>query len=1066
MRHVRGLAAIGDQLRSHRIRAGLTQREVAVRSGISVRALRDIEHNRVGAPRPAALGRLATTLGLSDAETAALLAGLRASGSRPGPGAARPWVGVLGPLAVQRGGAPVEVSSRMQGDLLGLVAIQPGRVVSTDEIVDVLWGEKPPRSCRRLVHTYVAQVRDILEPGRHPRVQTRSLCRVRSGYRLDLDGDELDLGAFTRLTERAAQARAAGDVETATGQFGDALDLWRGPVLAGAGERLRQHPPTVAVARQRLAAALSYGELAIGAGRHDEAVDRLGAVLDGEPLHEGLAARLILALAGSGGQAAALARFAEVRDRLASELGIEPGAELHQAHLRVLRGQVPAPVEHRPPAPAMPAPEPPRVRHPPGSSGDDVPAPPLPRAGPEGPAPAALPAPPPAQLRAPVTPRQLPAAIRHFAGRAREMAQLDELADEAVTGRRVVVAAVDGPGGVGKTTLVTQWAHGAAERFPDGQLFVNLRGFSPAGAPVTTSEAVRGFLDALGVAQQRVPADADAQVGLFRSVLADRRVLIVLDNARDAEQVRPLIPGSGTALVVVTSRRRLTLLVAVEDAHPLPLGLLTDAEARDMVDRRLGAARTTARRGTVDDLVRRCAGLPLALCIVCAHVSRRSLPRRSGTEWRGELDSLSGIDASTDVRAVVSWSYRGLGAGAGRLFRLLGLHPGADVGTAAVASLLGEPVATTRARVAELVDTHLVEELAPGRFTVHDLLRSYAADLAHEVDSEADRAAARHRMFDHYLHSAHAANTLILEPHLEPIRLEEPPPGLALERPPNRAAATAWFAVERQVLLSTVDEAAATGFDGHAWRIAWSLITFLNRRGLFAEQLRVQRTALAAADRVRDPVGRAHALRAIGGARTHLGHHREAREDLLAALREFEALADINGQTSVHFGLSFLNTLRGEHRTAMRHSGAALDLCRMVNHLAGQASALNSTGWHHARLGEFDEAVEFCSAALEIHREVGDVLGEAHTLDSLGVVHQGSGEHETALDHFRQAFALFDEFGDTYLMATVLDHIGDSEQALGRSAAARAAWRRSLELLDGAGHPDADQVRTKLTGGS
>ncbi|MEU7903368.1 BTAD domain-containing putative transcriptional regulator [Actinoplanes sp. NPDC049118] len=1042
MRHRRSPATIGDQLRGRRLRVGLTQREVAVRSGISVRALRDIEHNRVDAPRPAALGRLAVTLGLSEAETASLLAQLPAA-SRPGPGAARLWIGVLGPLGVQRGGAAVEVRSRMQGDLLSLVAVQPGLVVSTDEIVDVLWGEKPPRSCLRLVHTYVAQVRAILEPARQLRGQARTLRHVRSGYRLELDGDELDLTTFTRLTGVAAQARDAGDAEGAARLFGDALDLWRGPVLAGAGERLSRHPATVAVARQRLAAAVAYGDLAIAAGRYEEAVERVGAAFDGEPLHEGLAARLILALAGSGGQAAALTLFAEVRRRLTNELGIEPGAELHEAYLRVLRRQVPASADHR----SEPVEEPVEA---PGGTGQP----------PETPVPPPLPVMP--ARRDGVTPRQLPAEIRHFVGRARELAQLDELADESESRGRVVVAAVDGPGGIGKTTLVIHWAHGATERFPDGQLFIDLRGFSPGGKPVSTSEAVRGLLDALGVAQQRIPADLDAQVGLFRSMLAGKRVLVVLDNALDAEQVRPLIPGSGTSLVVVTSRRRLTSLVAVEDAHPLPLRLLTDPEARELVYRRLGAVRTTVRPAAVDDLVDRCAGLPLALSIVSAHATRRSMLECPRSERVGGLEALSGNDASTDVRAVFSWSYHGLSAGAARLFRLLGLHPGADLGTAAAASLLGEPVMAARARLAELVNTSLVNESAQGRFTVHDLLRSYAAELAHAVDGEADRTAARRRMFDHYLHSAHAANTLMIESHLKPIPLDEPSPGLAVERPPGRAAATAWFALERQVLLSIVDEAAATGFHRHAWQIAWSLITFLNRRGLFAEQLRAQRTALAAAERAGDPAGRAQARRALGGAQTHVGHHSAARENLLTALGEFADLGDVNGQTSAHFGLSFLGTLRDDHRAALRHSGAALELCRAAGNLPGQASALNSVGWHHAHLGEFHEAVECCSAALEIHRATGNALGEAHTLDSLGVIHQSGGEHETALTFFLRSFALFEEHGDTYLMATVLDHAGDSQEALGRPAEARATWSRSLELLDGARHPDADQVRAKL----
>ncbi|OLB78390.1 MAG: hypothetical protein AUI14_13285 [Actinobacteria bacterium 13_2_20CM_2_71_6] len=346
-----------------------------------------------------------------------------------------------------------------------------------------------------------------------------------------------------------------------------------------------------------------------------------------------------------------------------------------------------------------------------------------------------------------VIPRQLPAAVRHFAGRSAELDALTRGLDQ----QAVVVATIDGTAGIGKTALAVYWARQVADRFPDGQLYANMRGFDATGSPLTPSEAVRGFLDALDVAPGRIPDSIDAQVGMYRSLLAGLRMLLVFDNARDAEQVRPLLPGSPGCLVVVTSRTRLTSLVTAAGAQPLTLDLLSTADARELLVRRLGPARVAAEPHAVTEIITWCARLPLALSVVASRAATHPGFPLAALAFelrnpRGGLDALAGGDPATDVRAAFSWSYRQLPADAARLFRLLGLHPGPDIGTAAAASLAGIPASQVRELLTELARAHLVTEHAPGRFSFHALLRAYATELVYGADSADERRSAVRRL--------------------------------------------------------------------------------------------------------------------------------------------------------------------------------------------------------------------------------------------------------------------------------------------------------------------------------
>jgi hypothetical protein len=352
------------------------------------------------------------------------------------------------------------------------------------------------------------------------------------------------------------------------------------------------------------------------------------------------------------------------------------------------------------------------------------------------------------------------------------------------------------------------------------------------------AQAVRGFLDALGLPPERIPADPDAQAALYRSLLAGRRILVVLDNARDADQVRPLLPGTPTALALVTSRNQLTALVAVDGAHPLPLDLLSAAEARELLARRLGAERVAAEPDAVEQIITACARLPLALAIAAARAQHTGFPlsalaaELTETNEAGDrrLDALDAGDPATQIRAVFSWSYAALTPLAAQLFRLLGFHPGPDITIPAAASLAGRPRAETRRLLTELTWANLITEYVPGRYTLHNLLRAYATDLTHRHDTAEQRHAAAHRVLDHYLHTAHAAARL-LDPTRNLPAPTPPQPGVTPDSPTDRQQSLDWFTTEHPVLMAAIDHAAEGGFDTHTWQLVWTMWTFFDRRG-------------------------------------------------------------------------------------------------------------------------------------------------------------------------------------------------------------------------------------------
>ncbi|RKN09307.1 AfsR/SARP family transcriptional regulator [Streptomyces radicis] len=934
---------------------------------------------------------------------------------------------LLGVVGVWQGERRLGPSTAQQRTVLAMLLLEPGRVVPVDRLVTALWGTEPPTTARNAVHGQVYRLRRLLAPFADGAVLTTS----RQGYSLAVDESRVDLHRFRALV----RATRDGDPDEAGDLLRTALGLWRGPALADVAGGWLPEVTGPGLEDERLAAVERLATLDLAAGRHQDVVAELTPLVAADPLREGLVGHLLTALHRAGRRAEALALFRRVRRAFADELGIEPGDDLQRLHQAALRGEEPAPAS--------------------------APAPPT--------------APPPAEV-----PRQLPRDTDGCVERP-EQAALQALLPardgEGAGGEgagAMPICVLTGPAGVGKTTLAVHWAHRARDAFPDGQLHVDLRGFGPSDAAMTPAEAIRLFLEALPVPRDRVPAGFDGQVALYRSVLAGRRVLVVLDNARDSDQVRPLLPNAPGSLVLVTSRNELTGLVASEGARRLPVGLFSDAQARELLARRLDPARLAAAPDTVDDIVRRCGGLPLALAIAAARTGARpGFPLAALTTGLGgsprDLDVFDGGEANADVRTVLSWSYRALSPGAARLLRLLGLVEAEDIGSDAVASLAGIAPGEAGRLLTELTRAHLVTERAPDRYGWHDLLWAYAHELSLAHDPEPERAEALHRLFDHYLSGAFRGDQLINWHYRVEVPPPPPRPGVVPVRLGDRADALDWFRGQRRALVAAVRQAEQGGHDTHAWQLARAIRSFLFQQGLTLEQAEVHRVALAAALRLpHHPAAAAHARFGLGQAQLRLGAFDEARAELEAAGDVFRALGSGADQAGV---LSLLGVMADERATAEDDPAAldaavafneeALALYRALGHRAGEARSLNNVGWCRARRGEYRATLEHCEAAYAIHRELGDPLGESAALDSIGFAYQGLGEPERAIEYYERSLRWRRGQEQVYEVNTLIK-LGGAQLDAGRRAEGEATLRSALRLGEALAHPGVAAVRATL----
>jgi DNA-binding SARP family transcriptional activator/tetratricopeptide (TPR) repeat protein len=976
--------------------------------------------------------------------------------------------------------------------VLGMLAMRANRVVSRGDLIDAVWGEDPPASAEGGVYTYVAGLRRVFEPNRPAadkppsdksasgkaersrRAPSRVLVSTGGGYMLRLEPGAVDAGEFEQSLSRARALRMSGDLAAALSAVDEGLALWRGSAFAGVPG------PFAEAERRRLdelrtAATEERADLMLGLGRASEVIPGLTALIAEHPLRERARGLLMTGLYRCGRQAEALQVYYNVREKLGQDLGIDPGPELNQIHQQVLAmdpaldrpvadgpvsgGAVPGVVlpEAEDTATAEPGPE----KAEPGAPAASGPAAAVP--GPAAPA---------AQV-----PAQVPPDIAGFAGRASELRhlhgmlpahpELSPLNPDAPASPSVAV--ITGTAGVGKTALAIRFARQAAGHFPDGQLYVNLRGFDQSGNPANAGTVLRGFFEALSVPSHQVPPDVEGKTALFRSLLNGKRMLLLLDNARSTEQVRPLLPGSPGCIVVITSRSQLTGLVAAEGARLLQLDVLSGTEARELLAGRLGEERVAAEPAAAGELILRSSALPLALSVTCARAAARpglALADLASElrDARSRLDVLQTDDVTTDLRAVFSWSYNRLSDSAKRMFRLLGVQPSPDVSAPAAASLAGIPLWEARATLAELTSASLLTEESSGRFTCHDLLRAYAAERAMASDDSqvgGERDKARLRLIDHYSRTAYSG-VLRLFPGICQTDLPPEVPGVVPLDFGTYDEALTWFTAEHHALHTVVTLAAEQRYDDYCWKLAWHWSLHLKRKTLLHEAIVVLRTGLTAAKRLGDPgsLGRVHYE--LGHAYARLGKATEANQHLARALEMYTKLGDRISIAQVHQGLVILYERQGVFDRALPHAQEALRLRRSFGDRAVVAYSENALGWVHANLGHHQEALVHCKRALGMHKESGNRSGMADALDSVAFAYAGLGEFREAMRYYGEAITMYREYGDPDGESGSLMRLGDAQVAAGRFADARQSWQHALSLLTQVPGKDSRQVTNRL----
>jgi tetratricopeptide (TPR) repeat protein len=659
---------------------------------------------------------------------------------------------------------------------------------------------------------------------------------------------------------------------------------------------------------------------------------------------------------------------------------------------------------------------------------------------------------------------QLPAAPPYFVGREDELARLTADLDRT-EGGTVLISALAGAGGIGKTALALHWAHRNLSRFPDGQLFVDLQGFSPAGEPVDPAVAVRGFLDAFGIEAGRIPAAPSAQAALYRSLVAGKRMLIVLDNAADGTQVVPLLPGSDSCKVLVTSRRRLTSLITHHGAHHLPLGVLTEGDARELLMARLGVPRTSAESEAVNELIACCGGFALALAIIAGRAAMNpTVPLAElATELREATTRLTAFDddePTVSLPAVLSWSLRVLTQKQVEAFGLLGIAPGPDISLPAAANLLGLSLTQARRVLRALAEASLLNVDVRGRYSMHDLIRDHATETVRSL--KVNTSEAMRQLIDFYLHTAYAADRLFY-PYRAPIQLASPAPGVQPHPPSTAPEALAWFDTEHANLLGIQHTAVELEWHQATWQLAWALTMFHSRQGHRDHRLAMWRVALTAAGQVSDPAARTLIHRNLGRANAEAGRHDEALEHLHEALALAERHDDIVEQAYVHTNLAWAWEIHGDYRHALIHGKRGLHFSKVFGNPVWEADALNAVSLCAALLGDYEWAREHSEVALTMHRHHHHRQGESVALFVLGYIDLNTDHHDRAVDYYQQATEMMRDIGNAYDAPDAITGLGSAYAALGDHSRAREAWQEALEMYRQQRRVDkADQVQQSL----
>ncbi|MDN3243111.1 AfsR/SARP family transcriptional regulator [Glycomyces tritici] len=913
-------------------------------------------------------------------------------------------IGLLGPFQVTAEGLPKTVAGGRQRAVLAALALSAGKPVRSSTLAALVWGEDAPPARHRL-HAVVNRLRQA--------IGAEALRAAPGEYTLVLDPDAVDVHRFRSLAAESKHAEGAAELAL----LDRALGLWRGdPLIDIDAERLvAAHAP--ALFEERLRALERRADLMLEEGGHAELVAELSELTTAHPLREFLWSRLMLALHRSGRQAEALAAYQRVRTLLADRLGVDPGEELQRVHRTVLR-----PLSGPPPEPAATR---------------------------------------PAALLAVPAPRQLAIDTPGFTGRADSLTELDRLldADEA-GGAPVTIAVISGPAGVGKTTLAVHWAHRVADRFPDGQLHLNLSGRGTSGSS-TADAALMTVLLSLGTPPQRIPPDTEGRSAALRTALSGRRVLMLLDNARDADQVRPLLPGSGS-LVLATSRNRLRSLRRHEGARLLELDPFTPAESAALLRRVLGSATVSDHPGAIAELTGLCGHLPLAVALAAERVRNTGIALpvlvEEARDDRARLDALD--DGADDVRKVFSWSYRALPPQAAMMFRTLSAAPGPDIGASAAAALTGTAPPVALRLLESLVDHNLLRRHRPGRYELHDLLRVYAAELGAAIDGEQRRTQALARVLDWYI-----ATGLDAWSHVQPTSM-----GPGLETPRTEVAplvfadapsALDWFETEQDNLIAAVGAAESAGLDRACWRLVHLLWAHLDRCRAWPEIASLGAIGLGAARRAGDGYGEAEML-TMGASLRHLGRFDEAiasQERALVIYREQESLS---GQATVLNNLGMIFRSMGRHEEAIEHLRRCVALDERTGEPGDLAVSLLNLAQSYIEGGRAPEAIETAGRSLELLRELAHRRGQGRAMETIGLAHGQIGEHGVAASWLRRASEVFAGIGDRWHQSGSLTGLGRALRADGRADEADAVLEQALELAVTLDDPRAEEIRRLL----
>lgn len=918
---------------------------------------------------------------------------------------------VLGPAEVTADGRPVPLGGSRPLIVLAGLLLRANRVVPVDELGRWLWTDDRRRS-KGALQTYVLRLRRAL--GDQVAIRTES-----GGYLIEVDDDLLDLSRFRALAARGKAAMDRGDSRQAAAHFADALAQWRGPALLNVESDALHRDEAGQLAEERLRVREQWADALLEVGEYGTVVPELARLTRENPLRERLHEQLMVALYRSGRQADALDVYGRISGVLADELGLDPGPSLQRTRQAILTG-----ADHIDTAPAL-------ARY---------------RLGVE-----------------PQVPHQLPADLPTFSGRESDLKALHALLPEAIdAGTSTPIASVEGMGGVGKTTLAVHFAHEIADRFPGGQVYLNLRGYGP-GEPVEPSAALEAMLTALGVPCEAIPADLDGRAASWRTHSAGRRLLVLLDNANRTEQVSPLLPGPG-CLVLITSRWQLRALVATHGARRVALEELAEEDAVELLASTIGVERVARDPAAAERFVRYCGGLPLAIRILAVRAAQ--FPDLPLDEFAGSLDNdlLGSFDLAdgegTNIRSVLSYSYQALDPSAARLLRLLGLTTGVDFTAPAAAAVAGVELPAARAMLETLAAAHLLGQPRPGRYQFHDLIRAYAGEVASQVDPPSEREAALDRLLAWYLASAlQASRRMRPERYYRLLELDDLSGGLEFA---SHHEALDWFGEESGNLIAAVHLARRRHRDDVCWKLAWLLQSYFVTRSRLDDWRSVFEVALEAARASGHRPGEAGILSGLGvvnGVARQYDESRRYLEQVLAIQRELGAR---EGEARAQYNLALAAHNLDDCTWAYEHGVQALEIVRELGMGAFEASVLRALGDICTSLGDYEQALRLADQALAIVGPDGEPVDTRFTQHTRGLALVGLGRLDEGIACIRRSVEMFFAMGEQYEAADVLAQLGTVYLRHGDESLARECWLRSVRLLTELGHPDADDVRAKL----